>query len=247
MPHVSHTHSGHGPKALPTLRLVSTPSSESPATDEQLFREFRAHDDRSAFDAIMHRYDAELHEFLRRYLGNAESADDVFQATFLKIYVNRLRFEDGRSFRPWLYTVAKNQAIDSQRRGQARRTVSLDQQFEPDDDSGSLGGLLSATVDSAADVAEQHESETRVREAIEGLSPPLKETLLLVYFHGMKYDQAAGVMKIPVGTVKSRLRSAILKLAGVLGRNAAVGVQPATRSLRPAWRPSRRASVWRRC
>lgn len=210
------------PKTLPTLQLVSAPSSESPATDEQLFREFRAHDDRSAFDAIMHRYDAELHEFLRRYLGNAESADDVFQATFLKIYVNRLHFEDGRSFRPWLYTVAKNQAIDSQRRGQARRTVSLDQQFEPDDDSGSLCGLLSAAGDSAADVAEQHESEERVREAINGLSPPLKEALLLVYFHGMKYDQAASVMKIPVGTVKSRLRSAILKLAGALGPAAAV-------------------------
>jgi RNA polymerase sigma-70 factor (ECF subfamily) len=220
----SRSNSRVNPKTLPTLRLVSAPSRESPATDEQLFRDFRAHDDRSAFDAIMHRYDAELHDFLRRYLGNAESADDVFQATFLKIYVNRLQFEDGRSFRPWLYTVAKNQAIDSQRRGQTRRTVSLDQplgqRFEPDADSGSLCGLLPADGDSAADVAEQHEAQERVREAIDGLSPPLKEALLLVYFHGMKYDQAASVMKIPVGTVKSRLRSAILKLAIALGHTA---------------------------
>jgi RNA polymerase sigma-70 factor (ECF subfamily) len=222
MPSVSRTPSGSSPKTLPTLRLVSAPSRESPATDEQLFREFRAHDDRSAFDAIMHRYDGELHDFLRRYLGNTDSADDVFQATFLKIYVNRLHFEDGRSFRPWLYTVAKNQAIDSQRRGQARRTVSLDQQFDSDADSGSLCGLLSADGDSASDVAEQHESEERVREAIDGLSPPLKEALLLVYFHGMKYDQAAQVMKIPVGTVKSRLRSAILKLGSALGHTAGV-------------------------
>ena len=216
MPSASRMPTRNSPAPLPTLRLVSAPSSESPATDEQLFREFRAHDDRSAFDAIMHRYDIELHEFLRRYLGNAESADDVFQSTFLKIYVNRLHFEDGRSFRPWLYTVAKNQAIDSQRRGQTRRTVSLDQQLEPNDDAGSLCALLSEEGHSAADVAEQHESAERVRDAVNSLSPPLKEALLLVYYHGMKYDQAAQVMKIPVGTVKSRLRSAILKLGSAL-------------------------------
>jgi RNA polymerase sigma-70 factor (ECF subfamily) len=228
MPSVSRTPSGNSPKTLPTLRLVSAPSSEGPATDEQLFRDFRAHDDRSAFDAIMHRYDVELHEYLRRYLGNAESADDVFQSTFLKIFVNRLNFEDGRSFRPWLYTVAKNQAIDSQRRGQTRRTVSLDQRldqrFETDADSATLCGLLSADGDSAADLAEQHEAEELVREAINGLSPPLKEALLLVYFQGLKYEQAAHFMKIPVGTVKSRLRSAILKLGSALGHEAGVGV-----------------------
>lgn len=228
MPPVNRTPVGNSPKTLPTLRLVSAPSSESPATDEQLFREFRSHDDRSAFDAIMHRYDVELHEYLRRYLGNAESADDVFQATFLKIFVNRLHFDDGRSFRPWLYTVAKHQAIDSQRRGQTRRTVSLDQpldqRFETDADSATLCGLLSADGDSAADVAEQHEAEELVREAINGLSPPLKEALQLVYFQGMKYEQAAHVMKIPVGTVKSRLRSAILKLASALGHETGVGL-----------------------
>ena len=78
--------------------------------------------------------------------------------------------------------------------------------------------------DSAADVAEQHEAEELVREAINGLSPPLKEALQLVYFQGMKYEQAAHVMKIPVGTVKSRLRSAILKLASALGHETGVGL-----------------------
>lgn len=217
MPTVSRGTTENRPAPLPTLRLVSAPSSESAATDEQLFREFRAHDDRSAFDAIMHRYDAELHVFLRRYLGNAESADDVFQATFLKIFVNRLHFEDGRSFRPWLYTVARHQAIDSQRRGQTRRMVSLDQRFAADADDSSLSAMLSADGESAADVAEQHEAEQRVRDAVNGLSPPLKEALLLVYYRGMKYEQAARVMNIPVGTVKSRLRSAILKLGTALG------------------------------
>ncbi len=217
------TASSPRPAPLPTLQLVSAPSSESPASDEQLFQEFRAHDDRSAFDAIMHRYDVELHDFLRRYLGNAESADDVFQATFLKIYVNRLHFDEGRSFRPWLYTVARNQAIDSQRRGHARRTVSLDQRLDQDPDADTICGLIAGDGGSASDVAEEHEAAERVREAVNGLSPPLKETLLLVYYRGMKYEQAARLLDIPVGTVKSRLRSAILKLGTAL--------EPATASL----------------
>ena len=64
---------------------------------------------------------------MRRYVGSAEMAEDVFQATFLQVYVKRDRFEVGRRFRPWLYTIATNQAIDAQRRNRRHRMVSLDQ------------------------------------------------------------------------------------------------------------------------
>jgi RNA polymerase sigma-70 factor (ECF subfamily) len=207
---------GKGSRRLPTLRLVATPSSEGAATDEQLFRDFRAHDDLSAFDAIVHRYERELFAYLRRYLGSAESAEDVFQATFLKVYVNRLQFEEGRSFRPWLYAVATHQAIDSRRRVQSRRMLSLDQGLDRDSGSGTMSEWLSAAGGSAAEVAEEHESTERVRAAIEALPGALRETLLLIYYRGMKYRQAASVLGIPVGTVKSRLHAALVRLGGSL-------------------------------
>ena len=203
-------------RTLPTLRLVSAPSTESVATDEQLFREFRTHDDQAAFDTIVHRYESELCGYLKKYLGNAESAEDVFQSTFLKIYLNRGRFEDGRTFRPWLYTVATNQAIDSQRRVQARRMVSLDQGLDRDSDADVLCSMLSAAGETAAEVAEGMEASERVREAVDNLPENLKDPVVLVYYQGLKYEQAAHVLGIPVGTVKSRLHTALVRLGSSL-------------------------------
>lgn len=201
---------------LPTLRLVSAPSTESPATDEQLFREFRSHEDVSAFEAIVHRYERELFAYLRRYLGSAESAEDVFQATFLKVYRHRLRFQEGRPFRPWLYAVATHEAIDSQRRMQARRMLSLDRGLDPVTGSGTLGDLLAAAGDTAAEAAEAQEATERLRAAVDRLPQTLRETLLLIYYRGMKYRQAATALGIPVGTVKSRLHTAIVRLGVAL-------------------------------
>jgi hypothetical protein len=72
--------------------------------DEDLLRRFRVDDDTDAFESLVHRYEQELFSYLRRYCGSAEMAEDVFQATFLQVYLKKENFEDGRRFRPWLYT-----------------------------------------------------------------------------------------------------------------------------------------------
>ncbi|NBW97168.1 MAG: sigma-70 family RNA polymerase sigma factor, partial [Planctomycetia bacterium] len=105
-------------------------------SDEDLLRRFRVDDDMAAFEALVHRYERELFSYLRRYLGSAEMADDVFQATFLQVHLKKENFEDGRRFRPWLYTIATNQAIDAQRRNKRHRMVSIDQRAGGDDDVG---------------------------------------------------------------------------------------------------------------
>ena len=75
---------------------------------------------------LVHRYERELYSYLRRYLGDAAMAEDAFQGTFLQIHLKCGQFEPGRKFRPWLYTIATNQAIDAQRRNKRHRMVSLD-------------------------------------------------------------------------------------------------------------------------
>ena len=112
-------------------------------TDEELIGRFRAGDDAAAFESLVHRYERELFSYLRRYLGSAEMAEDVFQATFLQVHLKRENFEEGRRFRPWLYTIATNQAIDAQRRNRRHRMVSLDHRTGGDDDVGSLVEMLS--------------------------------------------------------------------------------------------------------
>jgi RNA polymerase sigma-70 factor (ECF subfamily) len=77
-------------------------------TDEELVARFRGGRDPDAFDTLVRRYEQELFGYLRRYLGNAELAEDVFQETFLRVHTKSGGFERGRAFRPWLYAIARD-------------------------------------------------------------------------------------------------------------------------------------------
>ena len=102
--------------------VAATVSAEMP-TDEELFRQFRDSGDAGAYEALVHRYEQPLFGYLNRYLGNAELAEDVFQATFLRVYLKSDRFEDGRAVRPWIYAIATHKAIDVQRHERRHRHV----------------------------------------------------------------------------------------------------------------------------
>jgi len=192
---------------------ASDPSCEW--SDERLLLAYRSRQDRRAFDQLVRRYERELYNYLRHYLGDAEMAEDAFQATFLQVHLKCERFEPGRRVRPWLYTVATNQAIDAQRRNRRHRMVSLDRRSAArgsDDDAGSLVQLLESQEADPFDEADSAEQRQSVRQAVDQLPDPLREVLVLVYYQGLKYREAAEVLSIPVGTVKSRLHAAIGKL-----------------------------------
>lgn len=180
-------------------------------TDEDLIQRVRDHDDGPAFETLVHRYERELYGFLRRYLNDAELAEDVFQATFLRVHQKRNRFLDGHRFRPWLYAVATNQAIDARRRNHRHRMASLDH-CDPRHGSGTLGETVSRREATVVDMMQNAEAAAWVLTAINALPEPLRSTLDLVYRRGMKHREAAAELGIPVGTVKSRLNAAIHRL-----------------------------------
>ncbi len=197
------------------LQLGGTVTKEAEQrTDEQLLLGYRRTGDRDAFDQLVHRYEKELFGYLRRYLGDADMAEDVFQRTFLQVHLKCEQFDSSRKVRPWLYTVATNQAIDYQRRNRRHRMVSLDRNngVNQEDGNGSLAQLLDSPEPDPFDRVETAEGNARLRDAVDRLPPQSREVVLLVYFQGMKYREAAEAMSIPVGTVKSRLHSAIIKL-----------------------------------
>jgi RNA polymerase sigma-70 factor, ECF subfamily len=181
--------------------------------DEQLFELYRDDRDPAVFTELVARYQRELYNYLRRFLGDATLAEDVFQATFLQVHVKRDVFESGRKFRPWLYTIATNQAIDAQRRNKRHRRLSLNQpQQASGEATGALIDLVAGAAGDPAEAAESSEQSEWVRGEVETLPEPLRNAVKLVYFRGMKYRDAAKVMSVPVGTVKSRLHAAIQRL-----------------------------------
>ncbi len=185
-------------------------------TDEDLLLAYRSNGDRGAFEQLVRRYETELYSYLRNYLGDAQMAEDAFQATFLQVHLKCEQFEPGRRVRPWLYTVATNQAIDAQRRNRRHRMVSLDRRRSMDGPDDEDGGTLMNLLDSRdTDPTEQftlEEDSQAVRAAIDQLPESLRRVVLLVYFQGLKYREAADVLSIPVGTVKSRLHTAVARL-----------------------------------
>ena len=185
----------------------------SSQTDEELLLGYRESGDPDLFSQLVHRYERELFSYLRRYLGDAEMAEDAFQAAFLQVHLKCQQFEPGRTVRPWLYTIATNQAIDAQRRSRRHRMVSLDRSAGADgEDVGKLLDLL--TSRELAPTAQLNADERRnwLHQAVEQLPPGLRDVIELVYFQDLKYREAAESLNIPVGTVKSRMHAAVAKL-----------------------------------
>jgi RNA polymerase sigma-70 factor (ECF subfamily) len=193
--------------------LVSTPVS-----DEELLVDYRGQGNRLAFEELVHRYEKELYGYLRNYLGDPEMAEDVFQQTFLQIYLKCDQFEPERKLRPWLYAVATNQAIDHQRRFGRHRMTSLDRRMGKgeDSDTGAFVDLFDSASRGPVEESESLEQADAIRRAVDNLPEQTRQVVLLVYFQGLKYREAAQALGVPVGTVKSRLHGAIQKLGEVL-------------------------------
>ncbi|MBN2217446.1 MAG: sigma-70 family RNA polymerase sigma factor [Pirellulales bacterium] len=183
-------------------------------SDEDLLLDYRDRSDRESFEELVRRYERELYNYLRQYLGDAQMAEDAFQTTFLQVHLKCDQFEAGRKVRPWLYTVATNQAIDAQRRNRRHRMVSLDRQYGGDgqEDFGSLVEMLDSDAPSPQHEVDSAERGEFVRAAVDALPETLRQVVMLVYYQGLKYREAADALSIPVGTVKSRLHAAVHKL-----------------------------------
>src|SRR5947209_8016937 len=139
-----------------------------------------------AFGSLVRRYERELYGYLRRYLGDASLAEDVFQNTFLQLYVKSGHYEAGRPVRPWLYTIATHQAIDALRRNSRHQAVSLEQPREKPSD-GDLHNLLEALESRGpgpVDAASGQERRERIRASVDRLPDFLRQVLVLAYYQG---------------------------------------------------------------
>ena len=182
-----------------------TPERRPPLTDEELLAGLRD-GRRELFGELVGRYERELYGYLRRYVGADDLAADVFQNTFLALYTKIGQYQPGRAARPWIYTVATHQAIDALRRKnrKVRRTG-------PGNPGDILNDVPAAglTPDESAELAE---SRARVRLAVDALPELLRQVVLLAYFQGLKYQEIADTLGVPLGTVKSRLHAAVARL-----------------------------------
>ncbi len=159
-----------------------------------------------ALVAMFHRIRDELLSTLAYLLGNPEDAQDAAQEAFLKCWRARHRLEEVRDLKAWIFRVALNTARDYQRSAWHRKVRPL-----PEDE-----GMLPRCDEWHGQQLEQQETLERLRRAIAGLRPEEKEVFLLRQNGELTYEQIAEIRQVPVGTVKTQMRAALIKLRQLL-------------------------------
>jgi len=182
-------------------------------TDAELLERY-GQGDEAAFRELVSRYKNSLYAFLKQFLNRQDLVEDVFQETFLQLFTSRESFDPSRPLRPWLFTIAANKAKDALRKSQRTATIPIGTLSDSEDMSFD-DVLNTLSSDSTMPYEEVEESETaaRVAQVIANMPENLREILILAYFNRFSYKQMASVLSIPIGTVKSRLHTAVARFA----------------------------------
>ena len=206
-------------RANPSNPPTDSFSAESGPPDGALVTAARE-GDRDAFAQLVRRYESQVFTMSMRLLSNREDARDLAQEVFLTVYQSLDRFRGDALFRTWLYRVTINRCRDEIRR---RRTVKHTRPVSLDGLAGGGGDADDgrplepvAREPSPEAVARGHEMERAVTEAIGRLPDDLREPIVLRDVQDLAYDEIAGVLEVPVGTVRSRLNRARTRLAQML-------------------------------
>jgi RNA polymerase sigma-70 factor (ECF subfamily) len=183
-------------------------------SDEQLLADYRK-GDTPAFRSLIERHQEDLIRFLIRLTGDRQAAEDVFQETFLQVHISADTFDPTRRFKPWLFTIAANKARDLLRKRVRRQEVDLSAPINRDEGNGgqSFIDLMEVNIAAPEVGLEAEERDRLVQRAIDRMPVSLREILLLAYFNRLSYAQIADELEIPLGTVKSRLHSAVASFA----------------------------------
>ncbi len=196
----------------PGLEPVRAERDVQDWTDEELLGAYVA-GDRAAFTTLVERYRHELLHFLTRFLGSRAAAEDVFQDTFLQVHLSADTFDTDRRLKPWLFTIAANKGRDYHRKHGRRQPVSLSAAIGGDGDGQRFVDLMEADLPTPETPVADAERSRLVKQVVDTMPGHLREIILLSYFQRMSYGQIAESLEIPLGTVKSRLHTAVAAFA----------------------------------
>jgi RNA polymerase sigma-70 factor (ECF subfamily) len=140
---------------------------------------------------------------------NSSDAEDLVQETFLKSLRGFAGFETGSNFKAWIFRILRNTYLTSRSGLTARRTVALEEELDKDIESGS-GVYPESAIDRETPELNliRLADHAALQSAMEKLSPPLLEVVLLCDVEEMKYKEIATILEIPIGTVMSRIARA---------------------------------------
>jgi RNA polymerase sigma-70 factor (ECF subfamily) len=186
-------------------------------TDEALMARYQQ-GDVAAFAELVARHEKRLWNFVRRFVADSATAEDLLQEVFMRVVKNAAEWQPSAKFTTWLFTIARNLCTDNARRGVFRRVESLDQTpGATRDESGPHRIDKVASHDGNAErAAMDREIATLVDQAVATLPVEQREVFLMREVMDMSFAEIATATKTSEPTVKSRMRYALERLRGAL-------------------------------
>ena len=179
-------------------------------SDEELISQFQAGNE-NAYLEIVERFKDRLFTFIYRFVGDENLAEDLVQDTLIKVYTHRHAYREIARFSTWIYTIAGNLARTELRKRKRRATFSMsslgvgDREYElPSEDYA------------PSKTMESEQTEKHIRMALAKLPLHFRTVIILRDVQELSYEEISKIMKIPLGTVKSRVNRARLRLQEML-------------------------------
>ena len=189
----------------------STFTDYSTATDSDLAEACKQGDD-LAFKALMERHARSVFNFARQYVKTEDDIEDAVQDTFFKVWRYIKRFKKERAFKPWLFTIARNTALDYIKKRRAAAFSTLD---DTENDLA-FADTLEDTEPLAPEIFETAELAAELDESMKGLHPDHRAVIIMHYREELTFDEIAAILGRPMNTVKSWHHRAVIKIRGLL-------------------------------
>lgn len=182
--------------------------------DEMLMLAYRAGDVR-AFERLVARHEKPVWNFIRRFVRDPTTAEDLLQEVFLRVVKSADEWRGSAKFSTWLYTIARNLTVDHARRAVHRDATSLDGPERAGADA-TLHDRIASTAPTADSVASDRQARVRIDDAIAALPADQREVFLMREVMEMPFAEIAAAVGASEPTVKSRMRYALEKLRAAL-------------------------------
>ncbi|HHY83882.1 MAG TPA: sigma-70 family RNA polymerase sigma factor, partial [Clostridiales bacterium] len=170
--------------------------------------------DIEAFEKLVENYQKKAFNIAYRMMGDYDDANDMTQEAFIRVYKSIKNFKEQSSFSTWIYRIITNVCLDELRKRKNASVVSIDEDVKLDDSD--VKRQIESDGPTPEETAERNELKRLVGDAIKDLSDEHRAVIVLRDLRGFSYEEIAGILKCPEGTVKSRISRARQALKDIL-------------------------------
>ena len=180
-------------------------------SDSQLIADYLGGDEKS-LEVLFGRYLKPIYSFTYRYVGGGQDAEDVAQEVFVKVWRNLKKFDQQKSFKTWVFSIAKNTAIDFLKK---KKAIPFSE-FENDEGENMITETLADPSPLPSELLEKAGMAQVLNAAMDKLSPKYRMVLFLRYNDHFNFREIAESLDEPLHTITSRHRRALIKLKELL-------------------------------